>query len=64
MPVVFVSGQFIQIGARNPHTVRGWRSGESSDVCCVDMKRLKPQQGLLMLLTRPLAQARCFAEAT
>lgn len=64
MAVVCASGQVIQISTCNPHSVCVQRSRASSGVCCVGMKRLQPQQGLLMLLTRPVAQGRCFAEAT
>lgn len=64
MAVVSASGKILQIGACSPHAVRGQSSGRSSGVCCVDMKSLQPHQGLFMLLTRPVAQARCFAEAT
>lgn len=64
MAEVSAIGQVTQIGACNPHAVRVQRSGASGGVCCVDMKRLQPQQGLLKLLTRPVAQARCSAEAT
>lgn len=64
MAEVFAIGQVIQIGACNPHVGHVQRSGASDGVCCVGMKRLQPQQGLLRLLTRPVAQARCSAEAT
>lgn len=64
MPVAFASGEVIGRGARNPHAVRGWRSGGCVGVCCVDTMRLQPDQELLTLLARPMAQARCFAKAT
>lgn len=64
MPVAFASGEVVRRGACNAHAVHGQRSGGSTGVCCIDVMRLRPDQGLLELLARPMAQARCFAEAS
>lgn len=63
MPVALASAKVIQRGACNPHAVCDWRRGGSKGVRCVDTMGLQPDQGLLKLLARPMAQARCFAEA-
>lgn len=62
--VAFASGKVIGRDAHKPHAVHGQRSRGSLGVSCVDTMRPQPDQELLAVLTRPVAQARCFAEAT